>query len=110
MGNKQLENARIEGNKIIFTAPLISESSFYRQDLGTYDCTIEFGIVEGKAGQGWLELTSEMDGEEGPYQEMGVWFDANQKLIDYDGCFELPQEAVVLLEHLGYNCDYVKNE
>lgn len=105
---EQLKNARIEGNKIIFTSPLVSESSFYTQDLGIHDCTIEFGVVEGKSGQGWLELSSVFNGQEGVYQEMGVWFDASQNLIDYDGCFELPKEAIVLLESLGYNCDYAK--
>lgn len=33
---------------------------------------------------------------------IGLLFDDKKNLIDYDGVFELPSEAISLIEHVGY--------
>jgi hypothetical protein len=114
MGIEQLENARIEGNVLTFDAELVRETSFSSQSLGRFHNKMTFNVVPAKAGYGYIEWEYEQDGLSGcwdeGYEEIGLSFNANKELIDYDGVFELPKEAVVLLEHLGYNCDYVKDE
>jgi hypothetical protein len=37
-------------------------------------------------------------------QEIGLWFNENNELIDYDGVMSLPHEAVQLLIQHGYTC------
>lgn len=38
---------------------------------------------------------------------IGLWFNGKE-LVDYDGVFELPKEAIELLEEHGFNADYAK--
>lgn len=44
-------------------------------------------------------------------EHVGMIFDENLNLIDYDGVFEFPKEAIAWLEglNLGFNLDYVKD-
>lgn len=36
---------------------------------------------------------------------IGVWFDEINELIEYDGVFSLPKQAIRLLRELGYGVD-----
>lgn len=94
---------KIEGNVATFTANLVSETSYSATSLGRHDCTMEF--FQPRRNEGFIEWVY---GEE-DVVEIGLWFDSAKNLIDYDGVFELPKEAIALLESLGYNCDDVKN-
>ena len=39
---------------------------------------------------------------------IGIWVYPNTKIVsDYDGVFELPKEAVELLEENGFNCEEI---
>lgn len=38
----------------------------------------------------------------------GLWFQGKE-LIDYDGCFKLPQSVIQAIEQLGFNADYAKD-
>jgi hypothetical protein len=37
-----------------------------------------------------------------------LWFDRNKRLVDFGGVFELPVEAILMLEHKGYNMEFAK--
>lgn len=39
---------------------------------------------------------------------IGLWFDG-KTVTDYDGVFEIPKQAVEMLEENGYNCDEIKS-
>lgn len=110
MGIEQLKNARIEGNKLFFDAELIEEGSWGSHSIGVYKNQMEF--VDYGFGTGdiiWNYGKNDVDEEE---TTIGLEFDENGEdtIMSYDGVMNLPREAVVLLEHLGYNCDYVKDE
>ena len=49
---------------------------------------------------GSWEYQSDEDDEE-TYYEGGLWFEGKE-LVDYDGCFELPEEVAVAIKELGY--------
>jgi hypothetical protein len=38
---------------------------------------------------------------------IGLWFDNNKTLTDYDGVFEIPKQAIELLVENGFNCDEI---
>jgi hypothetical protein len=52
----------------------------------------------------------EVDYDNGDYdcENIGLWFDNQRCLTDYDGVFSMPKEAIELLEECGYNSDYAK--
>ena len=114
MGIEQLKNARFDGNKLYFDAELFKENSFRRWSIGQYKNLMEL-VITGKARYqfgtiGYIEWLFGKDAPDEEEEVIGVWFDEDKNLTDYDGVFELPEEAIVLLEHLGYNCDYAKDE
>ncbi len=74
--------------------------------------TIKNGAHEFKfEGGAWVKL--DIDGEYGSwefqededdeetYSEGGLWFEG-MELVDYDGCFELPEEVAAAIKELGY--------
>jgi hypothetical protein len=48
------------------------------------------------------------DNECEEYAELGLWIE-NNKLVDYDGAFELPNEVTQILIELGIDCEYVQS-
>jgi hypothetical protein len=58
--------------------------------------------------KGFIEWYYELEDEESDVVEIGLWFDENKSLTDYDGVFSLNLEAINLLEENGFNCDYAK--
>ena len=111
MGIEQLKNARIEGNTLYFDGELVLEGSWGSRDIGFYKNRMEFTACKDRAGQAYIEWEYGQDSfEDDGYEEIGLSFNVNKELIDYDGVMSFPLPAIVLLEHLGYNCDYVKDE
>ena len=43
----------------------------------------------------------EDEDDEETYSEGGLWFEG-MELVDYDGCFELPEEVAAAIKELGY--------
>jgi hypothetical protein len=87
-----------------FDAKLIEEGSWGYHKLGAFKNRMEF-----------VNQTSPMIiwnyGKQAPDEDetlIGLTFEGKE-LVDYDGVMSMPEEAVELLECLGYNCDYVKN-
>lgn len=55
--------------------------------------------IDGEYGS-W-EIQENEDDEE-TYSEGGLWFEGRD-LVDYDGCYELPQEVALAVNELGYH-------
>lgn len=98
--------------KIEFTAEITRETTMspVLENLGKANCSMEFfaehngGIVA--TGRGSIEWIVEYLGTDGKpngdedVEYIGVWWDA-KVLIDYDGVFTLPDEAIKLLRECG---------
>ena len=84
-----------------------------RTSLGMAKNTMTFYIND-DGSRGAIEweydIVSNNDTEDdGGAEDIGLWFDEGTKeLRDYDGVFELPKQAIELLEENGYNADYAK--
>jgi len=57
--------------------------------------------------EGWFEMYDEESGGEDFYASGGLWF-KNNRLVDYDGVFCLPDEILDKLEEHGYNVEDVR--
>jgi hypothetical protein len=76
--------------------------------LGNANNTMELYISDdGKKGS--ISWEYELEDGEGDEVGIGLWFAEGDKVLtDYDGVFELPKQAIELLEENGYNADYAK--
>lgn len=72
-------------------------SSANLEPVGELDSTMELWMEEGKAPTG-IEWVVD-DGEF--VEDIGLWFD-NKILVDYDGVFSLPNEAIKLIRKAGF--------
>jgi hypothetical protein len=52
--------------------------------------------------EGFIEWIVEFTDGRQYVEGIGLWFDSKE-LVDYDGVFEIPTQALDLLESLGYN-------
>lgn len=52
----------------------------------------------------WEHMSDEDDDE--TYFEGGLWFEG-KTLVDYDGCYELPQVVITILEDEGFDCSEI---
>lgn len=80
----------------IFKTRLVAESSYYAEDLGECDC--EMVLWATAKGYHFIEWIVNDNAE----AEIGLTFQGKE-VVDYDGVFELPAEAVELLNKLGYS-------
>ena len=96
----------VDGNhKITFTSPINKETTFTSTHLGRFTSTMELFVFENDEGnnfdniigEGCIEWCIERLDE---VEYIGVWW-ANGQLVEYDGVFELPNEAKYLLELFG---------
>lgn len=51
--------------------------------------------------------TDDSEYAEDYYADLGLTFEGN-KLVDYDGCFELPNEVIEMLKSMGYDTSEVE--
>ncbi len=86
-----------------FTANIVSENSFAAHDLGKHESTMILHST-GEPGQAFIEWDIPGTGD---YVEIGLSFDVMRNLIDYDGVFSLPKEAIALIRKHGFK---VSNE
>jgi hypothetical protein len=82
--------------KIEFESPVNRDNGTTNEPLGTHKSTMElFAFDDGHYSIEWdipaLDTT----------EEIGIWHN-NKTLTDYDGVFELPNEAIKLLENNGF--------
>lgn len=89
-----------------FSTTMVLETSMSPKPevLGKGDCSMK--LYDNGDNTGNIEWYYEINGE-GDEVSIGLWFeDGTKTLCDYDGVFELPKEAIELLEKHGYNADY----
>lgn len=85
-----------------FTAEIVREhsSSPVVQDLGEYESTMSLYFRPDGGGFIEWDIPALEDGA-----EIGLWFEysdnGTRTLVDYDGIFSLPREAVALLRAAG---------
>jgi hypothetical protein len=80
----------------VFSANLFSEGSWGARSMGKHSCEMTMFLADdGKHGH--IDFVF---GENG-YQYIGLLFDGKE-LVDYDGTFSLPQEAVDLIRRCGF--------
>ena len=89
-----------------FTANLVRERSITPvvEQLGEMESTMElFDYEDGSYGIEWD--IPELDENVG----IGIFCEENTKIVtDYDGVFDLSDDAIEFLEENGFNCDDVK--
>jgi len=82
---------------IEFTAALVKHGSWGNRDLGNYPSTMEL-YMDGMTG--FIEWDIPSLGE---FECIGLWFDDDRNLTDYDGIMALPRQAVSLLRAYGFH-------
>lgn len=83
-----------------FKSSLIMEGSWGEQSLGEHESVMELYLTEDKT-RGFIEWDVP-DLQE--LTEIGLWFQTyggKPMLVDYDGVFALPEEAIKMLEDVG---------
>lgn len=91
-----------------FESELVSETAFNVTPLGKAKSTFSL-LVNNEGTSGVINWEYEFidDEEEGGEEAIGLWFEGN-KVVDYDGVFELPEEAIQMLVENGYDCEDVE--
>lgn len=82
--------------KIIEKEVRNERSTEFKFDNGAWAC-VYAGYED---GEGSWEYQSDEDDEE-TYQVGVLWF-KGKELVDYDGCYELPEEVALAIKELGY--------
>lgn len=71
-----------------------------------YGVVADYGEVQNKMTLLWVKSLGHYViewevGEEDDFEEIGIWTQG-KKVIEYDGVFELPKEAIELLRQAGF--------
>lgn len=96
--------------QVTFTTPLIFEGSWGARDAGTHESTMVLYLYTNEAGKGFIEW--DVPALE-TTENIGLWFNAERELIDYDGIMGfLPEQAVKLLRDNGFTVgpDFLDDE
>lgn len=97
-----------DGNLVMKGKAAIGLDDGYTNDnMGEHEFTMELFEFDGstkKDGRGSIEWDVPTLDET---EQIGVWWEGGV-LVDYDGVFELPSEAIELLEHYGLDCSEFK--
>lgn len=88
--------------KITFQSPINIDNGFTNTYQGDFISTME--LFADKHNVPYL---IEWDVENFATEHIGLQVEG-KFVIGYDGVFELPLQAIRMLEELGYNCDEVK--
>jgi hypothetical protein len=76
--------------------------------LGNAKCEMEL-FMNNDNSYGCIQWEYELDNGDSDCVDIGVWFEEGTKVLrDYDGVFELPKQAIELLEENGFDCEYAK--
>lgn len=90
--------------KIEFQSPINIDNGITNNPKGTHTSTMELFAYPG----GGYEIERCVDALD-IVEHIGI--EHTDKVVSgYDGVFELPKEAILLLEKNGFNCEEVKDE
>lgn len=81
-----------------FSAHIVSENSFAATELGKHESTMTLYGTK-TAGHAFIEWDIPAIEET---VQIGLNFDVAKNLLDYDGVFSLPREAVALIRRHGF--------
>lgn len=92
-----------------FKSEITKEYSFTPnvENLGMAENTLTLYMREDNT-KGFIEWYIEYEDGYDDVVEIGLWFNENKELIDYDGVFALSHQAIEFLEEQGFNSDYAK--
>lgn len=100
-------------DKITFKSPINVDNGYTNTPQGEHESTMELYQHPGNYKQGLLIGIEWVVETLGWAEQIGIeWgFDNFGKKVvtGYDGVFELPEQAIQLLERNGFNCEEVKN-
>lgn len=85
---------------IKFDAECYMEGTWGTRPLGKLKCSME--LFDAGKGNAMIEFIAGDNVE-----HIGIVYDEMKKVIDYDGVFSIPDEAIKLLESVGYNLEDV---
>lgn len=90
-------------NKMEFESKLFLEYSMTPTptDLGKCKSTMEL-FMSDDGREGMIEWEYELSDDDGDVVGIGLWFDENKILTDYDGVFSLNSFAIKLIRDNGY--------
>ena len=82
-----------------FIAELVREGLWGADALGKHESTMTLYACDapGRAFIEWDIPSLEF------VEEIGLWFNVQKNLLDYDGVFSLPKEAIELLREHGFS-------
>jgi len=90
-------------NKIKFEQELVLSNSYSSKNIGKHINEMELRIhPHGKSGCIIWNYWPENDEDNMDETVIGLWFNGNEEVEDYDGVFELPTEALKLIRDNGY--------
>lgn len=90
-------NGNLEYN---FISPISIDNGFINSFIGEFNCSMELFTDDNKTPHSIEWIVN--DGQE--VQNIGLYFEG-KSLIDYDGVFELPIQAVELINKAGFLVD-----
>ena len=91
-------------NVIEFEEELVIESSHCSNDIGTYFNRMELK-VDPDTQDGYIIWNFGKESADEDELVIGLSFNVNGELSDYDGVYSLPKEALYLLKSNGYKLD-----
>ena len=87
-----------QAGTINFTAALLKHGSWGHRDLGTHPSSMTLWLDDNRR-TGMIEWDIPSLGE---FENIGLWFDDDGVLVDYDGVMALPREAMSMLRAYGF--------
>lgn len=92
-----------------FTAPINADDGEKHHFIGHAECKMVLlsGPLSGVIDWYYEFIDGPHKGKK-ERRTIHLYFDYNHRLIDFDGVYELPDEAIQLLEENGYNAQYAK--
>ena len=92
---------------IEFKSEVVREYSYTpnRESLGIHNNKMELGKVADTHNRYYIEWTDKDSGE--VFAEIGIWVDG-KKVIDADGFFSFPKQAIELLNKNGFDTKEVE--
>ncbi len=88
-------------NILEFEEDLSRDNGVTAINIGKFFNRMELTINE-KTGNGYIIWNYGKEAADEDEEQIGLWFNHNKELEDYDGVFSLPKEAITLIKQNGY--------